>query len=108
MERAGRPVRDRRCRRPLSRGEGLASRAAQNRAGRSPLYEGEPVTGTVLQVLTEELDAGGVIYRASSDVDPLSLQRTRRTAYWSGVPFVRQLLDDLSRPGRDLIESLET
>jgi hypothetical protein len=72
------------------------------------LYEGEPITGTVLQVLTEELDAGGVIYRSSSEVDPVSLQRTRRTVYWNGVPFVRRRLDDLARHGPDFIESLET
>jgi hypothetical protein len=62
----------------------------------------------VLQVLTEDLDAGEVIYRSSSEVDPVSLQRTRRIVYWNAVPFVRRRLDDLARHGRDFIESPET
>lgn len=45
------------------------------------MYERNPVTGTVLQVLTEELDGGRILYRSFTATDPTSLYRGRNGAY---------------------------
>jgi folate-dependent phosphoribosylglycinamide formyltransferase PurN len=42
------------------------------------MYEGNPVSGTMLQVLDEQLDAGRVLYRSFSATDKLSLNRGRK------------------------------
>ncbi|MGA2927878.1 MAG: hypothetical protein ABSG43_18155 [Solirubrobacteraceae bacterium] len=63
------------------------------------MYERNPVTGTVLQVLTDELDAGGVLYRSFTATDPTSLHRGRNGAYWKSAEFVLRCLTDLHRHG---------
>jgi hypothetical protein len=73
--------------------------------GRPPLfweiYEGNPVSGSILQILTESLDGGRVIYRSHSATDFTSLYR--KTA-----EFALRRLRDLDSRGWKYIESLET
>jgi hypothetical protein len=52
------------------------------------LYERNPVTGTTLQILTEDLDAGRVIYRSHSATDPVSLRRGRNRPFLKSANFV--------------------
>jgi hypothetical protein len=72
------------------------------------IYEGNPVTGTTLQILTEDLDAGRVIYRSHSATDPLSLRRGRNRPFLKSANFVARRLADLHRYGFQHIEQLQT
>jgi hypothetical protein len=72
------------------------------------LYEGNPVTGTTLQILTEELDAGRVIYRSHSATDPVSLRRGRNRPFLKSANFVARRLSDLHRHGFGYLEQLPT
>jgi hypothetical protein len=59
----------------------------------------DPVSGTVLQVLTEDLDAGRLIYRSASRTDQTSLFRNRNETYWKTARFIERRLADLHRRG---------
>lgn len=59
------------------------------------MFERQPTTGVILQILTEDLDGGYVIYRSSSATDLTSLSRGRNAAYWKGSHFVARCLRDL-------------
>ena len=72
------------------------------------MYDGEPVTGTTLQILTEELDAGRVIYRSHSATDPVSLRRGRSAVFLKSANFVVRRLTDLHTHGFERLESLPT
>jgi hypothetical protein len=73
-------------------------------AGLWEVLEGEPVTGAVLQILTEELDNGRVIYRSWSATHPWSAQRNRSALYWKSASFVARKLRDLHREGPAALE----
>ena len=72
------------------------------------VYEGNPVSGTILQVLSENLDGGKVIYRSLSATQPRSLVRNRSGTYWKTAAFMLRRLTDLHRDGWDYITSLDT
>lgn len=72
------------------------------------MYEGNPVSGTILQRLTDELDGGGVLYRSWSSTDPVSLRRGRNRAFWKSAHFVLRRLRDLHERGWAHIERLPT
>lgn len=72
------------------------------------MYEGNPVTGSILQVLTESLDGGRVIYRSLSATDFGSLYLTLNPLYWKASDFAIRRLRDLYRYGWGFIQSLET
>jgi hypothetical protein len=72
------------------------------------MYEGNPVSGTTLQILTEELDAGRVIYRSHSATDPVSLRRGRNRPYLKSANFAVRRLTDLHRHGFEFLEALDT
>lgn len=61
------------------------------------MFEGQPITGTLLQILNEDLDGGYVIYRSSSATDFTSLTRGKNAAYWKSAHFVGRCLRDLHR-----------
>jgi hypothetical protein len=65
------------------------------------MYEGNPESGTILQVLTEDLDGGRVIYRSTSATDFTSLYRNRNGTYWKTARFIGRCLRDLRRCGLD-------
>lgn len=55
-----------------------------------------PTTGSVLQILSEDLDNGRVIYRSwSATVSRVSVRRNRNNYYWKSVPFVMRAMRDL-------------
>lgn len=60
------------------------------------IHEGNPVTGTVLQKLSEELDAGGLLYRSHAATHPHSLELNRDPAYWKASSFVMRCLRALA------------
>lgn len=71
------------------------------------MYERNPVTGSVLQVLTESLDGGKVIYRSHSATNFASLYLTLNPLYWKTSEFAIRRLRDLHRWGWSYIQALE-
>src|SRR6476661_868526 len=78
-------------------GENLANRGGP--AGFWAVMEGEPTTGSVLQILSEELDAGRVIYRSQARTSPLSVTKNRAGCFWKTSEFVIRKLRDLHEDG---------
>lgn len=72
------------------------------------IYEGNPVSGTILQVLTESLDGGRVLYRGHSSTDFTSLYRNRNPIYWKTAEYALRRLRDLHQRGFEFLESLPT
>ncbi|HEV1994564.1 MAG TPA: hypothetical protein VGR03_09555 [Candidatus Acidoferrum sp.] len=71
------------------------------------MYERNPVTGSILQVLNESLDGGKVLYRSLSATDFGSLHSTNNSMYWKTADFAIRRLRDLHRFGWNYIQSLE-
>lgn len=62
------------------------------------IYEGNPLSGTILQVLTDELDGGKVIYRSfAATIDSIWLSNNREETYWKTTAFVIRCLRQLHR-----------
>lgn len=59
------------------------------------VMEGHPVTGSILQILSEQLDGGQVLYRSYSATDPHSVIRNKNAYYWKSAAFVMRKLKDL-------------
>jgi hypothetical protein len=70
------------------------------------MYEGNPVTGTILQILTDDLDGGHVIYRSFAATHPKSLYLNRNAAYWKTAEFALRRLRTLHQDGWEYIKSL--
>jgi hypothetical protein len=72
-----------------------------NRGGPAGFWEvmdGIPVTGSVLQILTEDLDNGRVIYRSwSPTADRFSVKANRNNLYWKSSEFVIRKLRDVAQ-----------
>ena len=63
------------------------------------VMEGNPVTGTILQRLTESLDDGEVLYRSWSATNPFSVARSRAGIYWKGSEFLARVLQRVRDEG---------
>ena len=68
-------------------------------AGTWEVLEQWPVTGSILQILTDELDAGKVLYRSYSQTDQRSITRNRNKLYWKTLSFLPRKLEELHRNG---------
>lgn len=68
-------------------------------AGFWEVFERHPVTGSILQILTEDLDNGVVLYRSYSATDPVSVRRNRNNYYWKSMAFLPRQLAALHRMG---------
>ena len=76
-------------------GDNLVNRGGP--AGFWEVMEGVPVTGSVLQVLTEDLDNGRVIYRSwSPTADRFSVKANRNNLYWKSAAFAIRKLKELA------------
>jgi len=76
-------------------GDNLVNRGGP--AGFWEVMDGIPVTGSVLQILTEDLDNGRVIYRSWSPTsDRFSVKANRNNLYWKSSAFVVRKLRDLT------------
>lgn len=70
------------------------------------VIEGVPATGSVIQILTEELDGGNVLYRSWSRTDRHSVWRNKSGYYWKSAAFLRRALERLHTQGEPvLVES---
>jgi hypothetical protein len=72
------------------------------------IYERNPESGTILQVLTEALDGGKVLYRSIGSTNFASLYKNRRETYWKSAEFMMRRLADLHRDGWSSLEALDT
>jgi hypothetical protein len=69
------------------------------------LVEGNPISGVMLQVLTEELDAGRVLCKLLFGTEPgLSLQRNRWGPYWGSTHLVIRKLHELHEQGWEQVQ----
>ena len=69
------------------------------------VYEGSPMSGVILQVLTEELDAGKVLYKGLFTTEPgVSHVRNRVQPYWGASTFIIQKLRELQEYGWEHLE----
>ena len=64
-----------------------------------------PATGSVLQILNEDLDNGRVIYRSYAKTDRSSVWRNRNNYYWKSAAFVTRKLRDLAEDGPAALEA---
>ncbi len=67
------------------------------------VMEGSPVTGSVLQVLTETLDGGPVLERSFAATNQRSVARNQNHVFWKSTAFVRRALERLAREGEPRI-----
>lgn len=70
------------------------------------VYESNPISGAMLQILTEELDAGKVLYKGLFETCP-GISRTRNCVqpYWGASTFMIQKLHELHQYGWDYVQS---
>jgi hypothetical protein len=69
------------------------------------ILEGNPISGAILQVLTEELDAGKVLYKGLfATQDGFSHVCNRVQPYWGASTFMIQKLRELHAHGWDHVE----
>ena len=80
---------------------------AVNRGGPAGFWEvmeAHPITGSILQVLSEDLDGGRVLYRSYSSTDRFSVAKNHEGYYWKTALFLaralRSIREDLDA-GRD-------
>jgi hypothetical protein len=63
------------------------------------VFEAENTTGSVLQILSEQLDAGRVIYRSAAATQRFSVAANREGYFWKSSEFVLRKLRDVSECG---------
>ncbi|HMO12763.1 MAG TPA: hypothetical protein PKA76_03825 [Pirellulaceae bacterium] len=81
-----------------------------NRGGPPGFWEvalGEPVTGSVLQILSSNLDAGRVIYRSWSSTHPYSVVANQTRFYYKSAAFIGRKLRDLAQQGETALKCIQ-
>ncbi len=63
-------------------------------------------TGSILQILSEELDGGKVIYRSWSATNKISPNMNRNNVYWKSLSFLPRRIKQLAFFGEDKFFSL--
>jgi hypothetical protein len=70
------------------------------------LAEWNPVSGSSLQIFTDSLDDGRVVYQSYASTDQLSLYGSRNPIYWKTAESALRGLRDLDAGGIGFIQSL--
>jgi hypothetical protein len=73
-------------------------------AGFWEVMEQQPVTGTVLQVLSEDLDGGSILNRSWTRTEPFSVRRNQERQYWCSAPLIARSLQALSVKGQEAVD----
>lgn len=63
------------------------------------VFEGHPVTGSILQMVSEDLDNGTVLCRSFSATDQVSVRRSQNNYYWKSTSFLPRKLQELHELG---------
>ncbi|MBI3927729.1 MAG: hypothetical protein HY319_19470 [Armatimonadetes bacterium] len=58
-----------------------------------------PLTGSVVQILSEDLDNGRVLARSWTTTDSLSVQRNKNVLYWNTAYLLPRCLEKVARTG---------
>src|SRR5271157_40278 len=70
------------------------------------LQEGSPLSGVILQVLTEELDGGLVLCKSLFTTEPtISMSVNRYAPYWGSTDFVIRKLNELHQFGWEHLQN---
>jgi hypothetical protein len=73
------------------------------------IYERNPMSGVVLQVLTDELDAGVILCKGQfATSNSVSHARNRVAPYWGASTFVIQMLKQVHERGWDAVRAAAT
>ena len=72
------------------------------------VYENNPQSGTILQILNEKLDDGKVIYRSISNTKNLSYHKNKNKNYWKTSTIILRRLKHLHLFGWEFIKNLDT
>ena len=79
-------------------GDNLVNRGGP--AGFWEVFEGNPITGSVLQILTEDLDNGKILCRSWAPTsDRFSVKANRNNYYWKSAPLMLVKLRELHEHG---------
>ena len=70
-------------------------------AGHWEVIENNNVTGSVLQILNEDLDNGQILFKSFSATDTKSITRNRNNFYWKSFSFLPRKLEQLHRLGEE-------
>jgi len=70
-------------------------------AGYWEVMESSPESGSVLQILTEDLDGGIVLYRSYSTTNDMSLTDNRSNVDWKTLHFIPRKLKELHEEGEE-------
>jgi len=70
-------------------------------AGVWEVIENRPITGAVLQILTEDLDNGVILSRSYTATDNLSILRNRNNHYWNNMTILPLKLRELYERGEE-------
>lgn len=75
-----------------------------NRGGSAGFWEviennGNGVTGSVVQILTEDLDAGKILARSYSKTDEFSVRRNRNNYFWKSAAMLPRKIKELHTLG---------
>lgn len=65
------------------------------------VVENHATTGSILQILSADLDNGLVLYRSYSATDNLSVKRNANNFYWKSLSFLPRKLQELHRLGEE-------
>ena len=77
-------------------------------AGFWEVFQNHPVTGSLLQILNEELDEGKILARSYSTTDPLLVKRNCNNYYMKTLSFLPRKLKELHELGKDrFLEKVE-
>ena len=82
-----------------------------NRGGPAGFWESMeswPETGSILQILTEDLDNGIVLYRSFSCTNNMSLKDNRSNYFWKSLSFMTRNMKELYEiGGNEFLEKVE-
>jgi hypothetical protein len=70
------------------------------------LIERNPVSESSLQILTESLDGGRILYQSHSSTNQISLYSSRNPIYWKTAESALRCLRQLQLQGIDYVQSL--
>jgi len=77
---------------------------ALNRGGPAGYWESMqqwPETGSILQILSEDLDNGQVLYKSFSCTDSMSVTDNKNGYYWKSLLFMTRKMKELHKLGAD-------
>lgn len=58
-------------------------------------------TGSVLQILSEDLDNGQVLYRSFSSTNSMSVRDNKNNFFWKSLSFIPRKMEELHRIGEE-------